>query len=258
MMYAIRPYRRLHAVEYARRWALSRNPLFRNFAESGGDCTNFISQCIFSGSCIMNPTPTFGWYYRASGEYAPAWTGVIYLYNFLIANMENGPVGMEVDLGMGEPGDIIQLGRADGSYYHTVIISAIRDGEIYVCAHDNDALDRPLSSYTNDISRCIHITGVRIPISVEECCFAGVFDGTSIFPTETQTDTLSCYPISTAEEPSDSPTVPPENTDESNGILPPSDALPPPDGTGKRPVDLPPENIIRDGESTADLAPHDR
>ncbi|MBR5616363.1 MAG: amidase domain-containing protein, partial [Clostridia bacterium] len=38
------PYMRERAVEYALRWALSRNPLFPDFAGIGGDCTNFVSQ----------------------------------------------------------------------------------------------------------------------------------------------------------------------------------------------------------------------
>ena len=33
-------YDRAHAVAYARRWALSRNPLFYDFTGIGGDCTN--------------------------------------------------------------------------------------------------------------------------------------------------------------------------------------------------------------------------
>ena len=47
-MIAIKPYRRMHAVEYARTWALSRNPLFSRFDTFGGDCTNFVSQCLFA------------------------------------------------------------------------------------------------------------------------------------------------------------------------------------------------------------------
>ncbi|HIS96851.1 MAG TPA: amidase domain-containing protein, partial [Candidatus Scatomorpha pullistercoris] len=76
-------YDRQRAVAYARRWAYSRNPLFYNFTGIGGDCTNFISQCLLAGCCVMNCTPTFGWYYRNASDRAPAWTGVQYLYNFL-------------------------------------------------------------------------------------------------------------------------------------------------------------------------------
>ncbi len=179
-MYAIKPYNRMHAIEYARRWALERNPLFTNFAGFGGDCTNFVSQCIYAGSCVMNETPTFGWYYRGPGDYAPAWTGVSYLFNFLITNMEAGPIGVEVPPAETEPGDVIQLGYADGTFYHTLIVSAKTDTEIYVCAHTNDVLDRPLSSYTAaETARGIHIHGIRFEAGTD-ACFDGLYMGTSL------------------------------------------------------------------------------
>lgn len=43
-------YNREKAVEYARRWAYDRNPQYYNFDPIGGDCTNFVSQCLFAGS----------------------------------------------------------------------------------------------------------------------------------------------------------------------------------------------------------------
>ena len=72
------PYDRARALEYARRWALDRNPLFFNFTGRGGDCTNFVSQCILAGCCVMNFTRDFGWYYISVDDRAPAWTGVEY------------------------------------------------------------------------------------------------------------------------------------------------------------------------------------
>ena len=82
-MLVTKPYNRDRAVEYARRWALSRNPLFINFAGIGGDCTNFVSQCVLAGSCTMNFTRDFGWYYISSSDRAPAWAGVEYFYDFM-------------------------------------------------------------------------------------------------------------------------------------------------------------------------------
>ena len=38
-----REYERRRALEYARRWAYGRNPLFYNFTGIGGDCTNSVS-----------------------------------------------------------------------------------------------------------------------------------------------------------------------------------------------------------------------
>ena len=67
-MLVTKEYNRKNALEYARRWALDRNPLFFSFNGIGGDCTNFVSQCIFAGGCIMNYTPTYGWYYISSND----------------------------------------------------------------------------------------------------------------------------------------------------------------------------------------------
>ena len=61
-------YNRARAVAYAQKWAFSRNPAFLNFDGMGGDCTNFASQCLYTGSGIMNYTDTFGWYYRSSRD----------------------------------------------------------------------------------------------------------------------------------------------------------------------------------------------
>ena len=88
-----REYDRRRAREYARRWAYGRNPLFYNFTGIGGDCTNFISQCILAGCCTMNCRETFGWYYNSSYDRTPSWTGVQYLYDFLTANEGSGPWG---------------------------------------------------------------------------------------------------------------------------------------------------------------------
>ena len=83
-MIAYKEYNRLRAVQYAKRWALERNPLFIDFAGRGGDCTNFVSQCILAGCCTMNFTPDFGWYYIDSNDRAPAWSSVEFLYDFLM------------------------------------------------------------------------------------------------------------------------------------------------------------------------------
>ena len=77
------PYDRRSAVAYAREWAFRRNPRFLDFSEIGGDCTNFVSQCLYAGSGVMNFTPVFGWYYLSSSNRTASWTGVEYLYNFL-------------------------------------------------------------------------------------------------------------------------------------------------------------------------------
>ena len=61
-MFLNKPYNRERAVEYARRWALSRNPLFENFSGIGGDCTNFVFVMFNSVStpyAIVKPLKCF-------------------------------------------------------------------------------------------------------------------------------------------------------------------------------------------------------
>ncbi len=52
-----------NAVRYAGKWAYGRNPAFYDFDGLGGDCTNFISQCILAAGAPMNYTKDTGWYY---------------------------------------------------------------------------------------------------------------------------------------------------------------------------------------------------
>ena len=83
-MLVTKPYVRENAVAYAKKYAFSQNSLFGNFAGIGGNCTNFVSQSIYAGSCEMNYTPTFGWYFISLDDRSPSWTGVEFFYNFII------------------------------------------------------------------------------------------------------------------------------------------------------------------------------
>lgn len=155
------PYNRDAAVAYARRWALERNPAYYDFEKIGGDCTNFASQCIYAGAQTMNFTPILGWYYRSSYDRSASWSGVKYLYNFLVNNQGIGPYARVVPQREAEPGDIVQLGTEGGDFYHSPVITAVTPA-ILVAAHTYDALDRPLSSYVYETVRFLHIEGVRI------------------------------------------------------------------------------------------------
>ena len=171
-------YNRNAAVEYARRWAYSRNPNYYNFDDVGGDCTSFASQCLYAGTGVMNFTPVYGWYYLSSNERTASWTGVEYFYNFLTGNLGNGEyenastIGNVIGLGYGpfakevpveevEIGDFIQLGRATGDFYHTPIVVGFSGEMPLVAAHTYDAFNRPLNTYNYDRLRCIHILGAR-------------------------------------------------------------------------------------------------
>lgn len=154
-------YDRDAAAAYAEKWALSHNPAYYSFDGIGGDCTNFASQCIYAGSGVMNYTPITGWYYISAKDRTASWTGVEYLFKFLISNRGVGPHGKIAARDELLPGDIVQLGRNDGLFYHTPVVLSVMNGEIYVAAHSFDALWRPLSSYSYSRIRYIHIENVH-------------------------------------------------------------------------------------------------
>ena len=117
------PYDRQKAVEYARRWALERNPIFEDYTGIGGDCTNFVSQAIFAGTCVQNYTRDYGWYFITRQNRAPAWTRVEFFYDFMTGapqlTSENGgtePFGFPIGLDRVQPGDVIQLADEAGIF----------------------------------------------------------------------------------------------------------------------------------------------
>ena len=181
------PYNRTRAVEYARRWALSRNPLFIDFTGRGGDCTSFVSQSVFAGCGVMNYTPTFGWYYISSANRAPAWAGVDEFFNFITGDAEFvaanggiGPRGYDVRNGADIAlGDIIQLANNRGEFYHSLIISGFTDNDILICAHSDDALDRPISTYNYATLRVIHIENAVVEVDTDSF-FEPLINGTAL------------------------------------------------------------------------------
>ena len=135
----------------------------------------------------MNFTQTFGWYYTSPSDRAPAWSGVDEFFGFLVKEPPfseqggmTGPFG-RIATSPEEvmEGDIIQLMNSEGEFYHTLIISAFTDDDVLICAHSNDALDRPLSTYRYSALRVIHIEGGRFEVDSEKS-FKEILEGRAI------------------------------------------------------------------------------
>ena len=150
-------YDREKAVNYAKKWALSRNSEYLNYDNLGGDCTNFVSQCLFAGIGQMN-FRGYGWYYIDGNNKSPSWTGVRFLYEFLINNRIDGPSGRLVTREQIEIGDVIQLSFKAGVFGHSLIISSLDEERIRVCAHTIDSKDRLLDTYNYQKIRYIKIS----------------------------------------------------------------------------------------------------
>lgn len=152
-------YNRQKVYDYAKKWAYGRNPKYYNFDPVGGDCTNFISQCIYAGCGQMNYSKINGWYYLNGYDKSPSWTGVEFLYNFLLSNKGNGPKGEIANIEDLEIGDVIQLSFNGRTFTHSLIV--IQNGtsvdNTLIATHTYDTFGKSVEEYSYERYRCIHI-----------------------------------------------------------------------------------------------------
>lgn len=144
-------YARQKAIEYAYFWWNKRNPEFYNFDNLGGDCTNFVSQCLFFGGIEMD-FKAYGWFYEGIDFRSPSWTGVEEFFDFATNNVSSKGVRAKLtDISQIETGDVIQLSQNDGGFHHTLLVTKIVGEKslqnILVTCHTFDAKDKSLSSY---------------------------------------------------------------------------------------------------------------
>ena len=151
-------YNRQGALDYAKRWAKSRNPDYFNFDGLGGDCTNFASQCLYAGVGVMNYERDMGWYYNSPTDRAAAWSGADYFVKFMLNNKNAGPIAEPALIKNLEKGDFICLNN-DFEYYHTLIITGFSNGMPLVAAHTDDSFMRRLDTYYYNKAQGIHILG---------------------------------------------------------------------------------------------------
>jgi hypothetical protein len=146
------------AIAYAHRWAKGRNPRYYDFDKIGGDCTNFISQCLFAGGFSMNYAGDGGWFYNNINSRSPSWSGVEELRDFIVGNRGVGPRGYEADVYETRPGDIIQLHFGGSRFEHSLFVVGSNGGDPLICCHTYDSDNRSLSSYAYVKARGLIVT----------------------------------------------------------------------------------------------------
>lgn len=159
-------YDREAAVNYAKKFALARNPAYFDFESLGGDCTNFCSQAVFAGARQMNHNANAGWFYLSPNKKSPSWTGVDFFARFLLNNKGQGPFGALELKERIKPGDIVQLKLIEGAeFQHSAIIVGTggygNTEDIMICCHSYDRLNFPLSLLPCLEMRFISIHGFK-------------------------------------------------------------------------------------------------
>lgn len=87
------------AIAYADKWALSRNPSYSYYGGRGGDCSNFVSQCLHAGGFPMNSA----WYGYGHDKDAKNWISQNDLRAYLVGNgygkLINNPSDSDIRIG---------------------------------------------------------------------------------------------------------------------------------------------------------------
>lgn len=150
-------YSREKAIKYASDYAMTPNSeynYFKIYNETGGDCTNFVSQCLHAGGFIMDFNGRAPWWYRQNGiskatadTCSMSWSNANSLYWCL--KMRNqlkltGIKGMEVDdMSELELGDIIFYENLKGIINHSALITDIVQNIPYISQHSVEAFNIP-------------------------------------------------------------------------------------------------------------------
>ena len=125
-------YNRVGAVNYAVKYALQPNQEYKYFQfnnENGGDCTNFVSQCLLAGGAPMDYNKLRPWWYNIKqGKASICWAVAHSLYWYLKTNQSisrAGVKGLEVeDIRDLEIGDLIFYENYHNTIFHAAIITS--------------------------------------------------------------------------------------------------------------------------------------
>jgi hypothetical protein len=148
-------YNREAAVNYAIKYALEPNKEYKYFKlvdDNGGDCTNFISQCLYAGGAPMDYNNVRPWWYdRKHGTASICWAVAHSLFWYLKINQStnrNKIKGLEVeDVNTLEMGDLIFYENFKNIIFHSTIVTSFieTDGnkEPLISQHTFDQLNGP-------------------------------------------------------------------------------------------------------------------
>lgn len=145
-------YDRAKAADYARKWALGRNPDFHDFGGNagGGDCANFVSQCLLAGGMPQ----VLGMYADVTAWYSSkrlatwSWSAA---RNLQLHLKELGRAS-RCERDEVEVGDVVflELGR---SVLHSMFVTGVFKArhlhpqavnEVFLSYHSRNVLHRPL------------------------------------------------------------------------------------------------------------------
>ena len=126
-------YNREKAVAYARQYALLPNTKdWKNYEAYGGDCTNFVSQCLFAGGIPFDHQGKYvtqKWYWYSDEYRTPSFTSADALKTYMLGNDGFGLVAQVGDMQSMKIGDIVQLGDMKKTTHSMLVVGVIKESD---------------------------------------------------------------------------------------------------------------------------------
>ncbi|WP_276981326.1 amidase domain-containing protein [Johnsonella ignava] len=148
----------------AKKYAYNYNKLFVQYTGAGGDCTNYVSQCIWQspgwGFDRIGKNNSVKWACKKNSDKkyvyeTVSWVGVNELWTYFQINDSFSQAGTVYGVSSTtrgynssnvQVGDVIQFYNGN-IWRHSVIVSEITDGIVYCAAHSSNYARRKLSEY---------------------------------------------------------------------------------------------------------------
>ncbi|MDE6150074.1 MAG: amidase domain-containing protein [Ruminococcus sp.] len=153
-------YNRTKVLNYIKKWYNSHNPNYINLDGKGGDCANFVSQCLFAGGFKMT-YDYMGWYCKknvfGTWGYSKYWVKANDLYFYFKVNFRKNQYEIRKHqdvlkyISKVKIGDLVFFDwTSDGKIDHAGIISSIaKKSDIFYAAHTSSRLYYSISGVTN-------------------------------------------------------------------------------------------------------------
>lgn len=158
-------YNSSNAVAYAEKYYRNYNSSYPDWTSYGGDCANFISQCLYAGGKSMKGTPGTStaaqnwsnWFSKGSScntsNVSSTWRGANAFKSYWQSKASGYSTFSSVNsscYNYGFMGDAVSMLNSNGSAYHTLMIVGYdtSNRDFIVAAHTSDTKTAHLSDYS--------------------------------------------------------------------------------------------------------------
>ncbi len=122
-------YNREKAVAYAKQYATSTTGThWKNYAKWGGNCTNFVSQCLYAGEIPFDhagDTILEQWYWYSDTYRTPSWTGADAFRQYALQDKKRGLVALQATMQEMEKGDVVQLMTQEKAVHTMLVVDTV-------------------------------------------------------------------------------------------------------------------------------------